>query len=96
MNLSNRRARREYGSEEGRRERRERFERVIYGGGYKGDAARPTNGRLPDLRKAFDKLAQALNRERAEFSPQQGQALLREVEEEVQKLRRVVEFNARA
>jgi hypothetical protein len=87
--------RRPYGSEEGRQERRDRFIRVVYGGGNKGDNARPTVGRLAKLQKAVAFLVRATRTEDYEFNSLQGATLLSAVEAEIEKLRDALKRNAK-
>jgi hypothetical protein len=89
------RERRPYGSLEGRLERQKRFQRNMYGGGFKGEGVKPSVGRLPKAVKAIDNIIQTLNREGNEFTYSQGMAVAAVIEAKLNELRQAVQANGK-
>lgn len=88
--------RREYGSLEGKIERMQRWERLIYGGGNKGVNANPTDGRLFDMREQFRLFKNCFNKERYVFNAVQANEVMAEIDKEVEHLREYVFRNIKS
>lgn len=78
-----------------RQENRERFTRVMFGGGGSTESRGPAQGRLSMLRKAFHFVCQALNRDHYEFTQDQGALIVGAAEIELEKLRQLVQANGK-
>jgi hypothetical protein len=84
-------------SEKRRQENRERFIRVVHGGGGSNQRGRKENkGRLPMLRDAFQNLAEVTRTDHYEFDQGQAIDVLAAVDVEVRELREAFLKNVKA